>query len=444
MDNVRHIAVCMLFRNNADYIRKYLRKALNKLESTYPSVTFSYFAFENDSIDDTIQSLEELAEGRCKIFSHKLVFDNNEFVGRAFSRVKRMETIRNMFLDHLKNEPEFVAADWCLFIDDDIYFEMDVLELLFSTVRPDDNGVSMMTCNTIETIWGNTLNALHTYNHYYDLFAFVDSKNRTSLDFCVLENCTNECCCKKRPSNVVIPKHDDVVDVRSAWGGFVLIRGSVFKHQQVSWAALQYDTESVCEHVYFCDMVRALSGRVVLCQPVTCYMHKNKFAKFVVSTTVDTEGFVDKIISNIQHILKLNTVERIYINITKDVVVPESVINMDDRVCINIVDKPLERMIGELGAINLIRQSGKTKWVFLCSMNYTYDLIKLQDAFLNNVYIHGTNRIWQYTRDNGKEGMFMSSIVLDMLEKVHGEQGLCNASCFLKICEKNDIRLFLI
>jgi hypothetical protein len=81
--------------------------------------------------------------------------------------------------------------------------------------------------------------------------------------------------CSTKHSNInrkPIKKDQKIVDVASAFGGFVFIKGDVLNHPKVRWDTICHDIEkdqSICEHVIFCERLSTITDkRIVLLQNV--------------------------------------------------------------------------------------------------------------------------------------------------------------------------------
>lgn len=274
---ITSIGVIMLLRNNATYIRKYLLTGVfDRLQQLYPSCDFVYYMCENDSADETPELLPKVVKGRkAHIFSEHIDHPYDETPkDYQYDRIARMSLIRNHFMQKIKQTPTFHEHQWILFIDSDIFFDEMVLDTLFRHC-PKKNNIGVLTCKTLELYEED--GSIYSANHYYDTFAFIDAHDHLSYPRCVMTNC--EMCKNTRvPNTQVIDPNDTpaVVDVRSAWAGFVLIDASVFVNPVVRWRTVRMKDEiSTCEHIYLCDMITAVTGkRIVLCMDAECYMHK--------------------------------------------------------------------------------------------------------------------------------------------------------------------------
>lgn len=103
--------------------------------------------------------------------------------------------------------------------------------------------------------------------HYYDTFAFVDEFNHNYWPHCIFQACGQ--CQKTRPKHIdtasLIPTSQDIVDVRSAFGGFAIIDTAILNDNQVRWKTLDlFGKYSVCEHVAFCDAIKSRHNKRIV------------------------------------------------------------------------------------------------------------------------------------------------------------------------------------
>lgn len=271
---VTSMGVVMLLKNNANYVRNYLLSGVfDRVSALYPGCHFVYYFCENDSTDDTQQLLQTLAEGKDAhvLCEHiETPYDDYKEADTSYSRTYRIAYIRNYFMDKIKDLPSFSAHSWVLFVDTDIYFDELSIRSMFS-YSPTDNNIGMMTCRSISLMKAS--GSIYTDYHYYDTYAFIDNKDTMYYPRCIMPNCQT---CKESKSDDVVKRElidKSIVDVRSAWGGFVLVNAHVFKHRGIVWKPLNVCANtSLCEHVHFCDALRAVTNtRIVLCMDVECY-----------------------------------------------------------------------------------------------------------------------------------------------------------------------------
>ena len=276
---VRTIAIVLYLRNTGEYLRTFLIPTLTKFENIY-DCTFYYYIFENDSIDDTVSLLQEFMSNRKGIFITKKLNLNSICNGEHISRIRRMAYIRNLLLNNIRGE--LIKHDWCLFIDADIYFDNNILVELMSKI-PKARNIGMLTCNSNQltkiirhSYTGEERISYENYNHYYDTFACITKEDIFNYPNCISADCKHESCKYKQSMNKHMKRlksdDSDPLDVRSAWGGFVLIDASVFRYPNIRWKTHNIDTSAICEHVYLCDMIHGITNkRIVICGDISCY-----------------------------------------------------------------------------------------------------------------------------------------------------------------------------
>lgn len=272
---VNSIGVVLMLRNNEKWIRKYLLTGVfDRVQKLYPTCEFVYYVCENDSTDDTPNLIHTFMEGRKgHIFTGHIdhPFDESATEWR-YERIGRLAFIRNHFMAKIKTTETFQDHQWMLFIDSDLYFDELVLKTLFAH-QPSKHNIGVLTCKSLEMYNTKEIEEVYTAKHYYDTFAFVDINDHLSYPVCVMHDC--EMCTKDRhPKTTLITDEDKLVDVRSAWAGFALVDATVFQHDGVKWRTIRMKNElSTCEHIYFCDMITAITGkRIVVCTDAECYL----------------------------------------------------------------------------------------------------------------------------------------------------------------------------
>jgi GT2 family glycosyltransferase len=276
---VQSVSVLCLVKNNEKWL-KYALPRFKQMEGMY-SVRFEYYFFENDSKDQTHSLIDQfLKDGRIgRLFTDSLPAYIN--TGVNYDRVNRLASLRNRLADAVAP----LKTDWTIMLDTDIYFEPATLQKLFAC-KPAANNIGMVTPYAHEIVTGAILKAqkkvnvdvpddkVYGVNHYYDTFAFVDE-----LDHNFWPNCNFAACkqCKQvRKANpaMLIPADQELVDVRSAFGGFAIVESAILNDTNVRWKTLDlFGKFSVCEHVAFCDALRKkYNKRIVVDQRVNNVM----------------------------------------------------------------------------------------------------------------------------------------------------------------------------
>lgn len=269
----RSIGICVMLKNNEQYVRRYLCKALKDLCSYNDEkcgIGSHVYVYENDSVDGTADAIrtdlvQALGSERMTVYTEHLDFSTlgSSLFGNEYDRIQRIALVRNTFLEKIREELNARNHEWVLFIDADVMFEDCTVEKMINAARPD---YAMITCGTTE------IDALTrtTNNHYFDTFALtLKDSNKTYWPNCPLAICTQPMC---KQNGVGLR---GTFEVRAAWAGFALVDATVFKNSAVKWASYNCGgtNSSICEHVHFCDAVRVAAGgrKVMVCSDIICY-----------------------------------------------------------------------------------------------------------------------------------------------------------------------------
>jgi glycosyltransferase involved in cell wall biosynthesis len=272
---VNKIAIVCMFKNNEKYLTDFFFDIVDEFEQTYHHTEFEYYVIENNSKDNTRSMLKEFfkkktTRSKLLLFNMKEDFKNIGD-GKNYERLYNLANIRNKLINNIVP----LNADWCLFIDSNIFFKKNILEECFK-YSPSKNNIGMLIPYTQQLFIPNLHNIPNLtkptlLNHYYDTFSFYDINNKTFWPYCAFEKCKlcNRMNCMDRTS---IPKEKSVVDVSSAFSGFCLIKTDIINNKLIRWETLSHEVtkdESVCEHFLFCYMLRKLTDkRIVVLQDV--------------------------------------------------------------------------------------------------------------------------------------------------------------------------------
>lgn len=256
---VRKISVVWLCRNSQNYL-PYLFDTLAKIEKAY-RCEFEYFIAENGSTDNTCKLISDFLysrEGKIITFGNTAKLDQ-------LSRIERIASLRNMLLDSIRP----LTSDWVLLLDTDIYFEYSVLADLFA-LSPSDRKIGMLCAYGTESFPDSDGAGWRTQCHYYDTYAFLTDDDRLYWPSCVFEKCEK---CSSQIPDVPRIKTAGTVEVHSAFGGLALINSKVLNNAQVRWGTVPLSENTdikwegipqgemlLCEHIYFCKMLRQTSG----------------------------------------------------------------------------------------------------------------------------------------------------------------------------------------
>jgi hypothetical protein len=263
------LAVVIFLRDNEEYI-DFLNTFFSKYEKSHPNIEISYYAYENNSKDGTRSKMSEFMADRKGVF----LYDDDEpvsahnMIGVSPTRLQRMVRVRNKFLNHIR--AELLRANYVFFLDTDIILSDDDLDTLLQTASTYTD-IAMLTCNT-KSLYPVTSEMrakgdipagreLMTLEHYYDTYAFVNTDNVSYYPMCCFPECRDLLCMNNEKKLAKVP---EILDVRSAWGGCVLVDAQIFNDKEIRWETISYEKIAICEHVYFCDAIRLRTGRRVV------------------------------------------------------------------------------------------------------------------------------------------------------------------------------------
>lgn len=281
---VKSVMIMAIFRNNRVYL-EWLIPMLENIEKHYQAkhgIEIHYAFYENDSTDITPKVLRKFCthpnrRNRSLCITEKNQTRQNGFDNECgWERAGYLAKLRNKLLS--KARP--IETDWCLILDSDIYFELGILEELFS-LNPLDKNIAMLTCNTkeVKKVNAPTGQPYVCWEHYYDTYAIVEKDDRMFYPLCRFAECT---ACAERRASTSLPTNtidaDGFIDVRSAFAGFALVPSKLLNKKYVEWKTMEicFGEMSACEHVYFCDMLRVASdgGRVVIANNIRPFWRK--------------------------------------------------------------------------------------------------------------------------------------------------------------------------
>lgn len=280
--DVRSIGVFLYMRNNEQYLVNHLIPLLNAVEQKHKDIQFHYYVMENDSTDDTKRILSEFMQDRNGVFICENLQLNNLTDGTTFARVQRIAYIRNYLLNRVRDKLK--NHDWCWFIDSNLHFEPEWLSNMFAH-KPASDNIGMLGCTSLELQKNDGKMKdvpvdvpFVTMHHYYDTYALVNSDDILTYPACLFPECVRPECVGYREKNPgsTWNVNDKVIDMRCVWGGLVLIRSDILQNESVSWKPLGIMHEnSLCEHIYFCDVVKAISKkRICIITDVFAYWLK--------------------------------------------------------------------------------------------------------------------------------------------------------------------------
>jgi hypothetical protein len=222
------VSVFCIWRDAEEHVYKTL-KQLEDIESL-SEYEFSYFFYENDSVDNTADVLKNWLETR------KGSFLSEKLSAPKFSSTPEIERMK--FLCECRNKCKILAkdndSDYSLLIDGDIEFNKFNFTEQLSNLISLDNAV-MTTANVRQNIPDFTFGA--SVDSYYDSYAFRDAYGNTGLSW---------------SDSPFIRKSDRLkwfigqpLITMSSFGGFAVIKSSIFN--KVKW-----HSDFHCDHVNMC------------------------------------------------------------------------------------------------------------------------------------------------------------------------------------------------
>lgn len=225
---VINISVFCIWRDSESHIHQTLRQ-LENLE-TLKDYSFSFYFYENDSKDNTVEILNKWLENRKgSLLSENL---NAPKFGRTTSpqRMKFLCSCRNKCkeLAH-KNE-----SDYSLLIDSDIEFSNENF-LLQADFLKSNRAAVMATANVRQNIPDLVFGV--TPDSYYDVYPFRDKHGNAGIYFAD--------CPSYKQEDQFNWKIGMPIKCMAAFGGFAIVRSPVFN--KVSWSA-----DIHCDHVNMC------------------------------------------------------------------------------------------------------------------------------------------------------------------------------------------------
>ena len=222
------ISVFCLWRDSEKTIHRTL-KQLEDLESI-DGFEFSYFFYENDSTDKTVDILKEWISKKSGDLKAEIL--NAPKFGST------TDSERMKFLCECRNKCKDLALDnqfdYSLLIDSDIEFNNENFILQFEDLSKLDNAV-MVTANVRQNIPDLTFN--QNQDSYYDVYAFRDRHGSNGIYF-------SDCPSYKRDDQFNWKLGIPILTM-SSFGGFAIIKSDIFN--KVKW-----HSDIHCDHVNMC------------------------------------------------------------------------------------------------------------------------------------------------------------------------------------------------
>ena len=192
-------------------------------------------------------------------------------------------------------------------------------------------------------------------NHYYDSLAFITNDNicfKDNYNTCMFDNC-NKCKKTRNFKNIklnTLLSSKNIVNVDSAFGGFVIIKTDVYN--KVTWE------NTICEHHSFCKNVRKY-GNIIInpnIKTITTIPERRKYSNIYRALIDITKNYSDGIlvspdVNNIllfenktvndnlvnDNLVNDNLVNE-EMNISKNISVKKSVISSENKIIVNNSD----------------------------------------------------------------------------------------------------------
>lgn len=209
------------FRNNEDVFDK-IQDNFEVIEEKNKDVEFYYYFFENDSTDATPYLILDFMRQRKGRYTLTNVATKKWADVKALGRVQDMAMYRNAMKDLCT---DYTNSKYTVIIDTGVDYDFTTYQRMVDVLDKNPD-VAMVTPYGI--VKGSK-------DKYYDTYAFEGFAKSTKIDI----------------------KYD-LFNVKSAFGGFVVIRTEVF--EKCYWEAID---EHRSEHNFFCNMVRNY-GKVVI------------------------------------------------------------------------------------------------------------------------------------------------------------------------------------
>lgn len=262
----------MCLKDSGDYL-EYMKKIYTELETVYDdSFIFEYFIYENNSKDNTKQNLidfKNIVKGNCNLILEDLP-PPPEFKPISLERGEFARNMRNKFKDRIGK----LDSDYVFYIDDDVYFKIDLISELISKMKEQ---IKMVVTNGIHMgIFVEKNN-----NHHYDTLAFISLdgiSHKQTGNSCLNINCTR--CIEVRAikkcnlDNKYLMNMDKegTIEIKSGFGSCSLIETNM-------WNKINFtnDKEEIqeCEWPLLCKNIRDNGGKIVLsCKSKTLIVQK--------------------------------------------------------------------------------------------------------------------------------------------------------------------------
>ena len=250
MQAANKISVFSMWRDSESYIHRTLNQ-LEDIEKNNPEISFSYYFYENDSVDNTVQILKSWLSSRDgKLLSEKISFSKEGNVIND-SRMIKMTYYRNRMIELGR----LIKTDYSIIFDSDVIFEKDIVSKYLSKI---DEETVMYTPYISQNIKCKVCTC--GKDSYYDVAALYDQYNVRAL----IWSCN--------PFSNIFDRqslfNDQPIEVKSSFGGFVFIKSHPLNF--CNWR-----TNGDCEHILFCEEISKY-GKIKLYPDIKVKVELNK------------------------------------------------------------------------------------------------------------------------------------------------------------------------
>ena len=231
---MKKISVIGLWRDSSSYIDRTLSQLDDLL--SIPNFDFSFYFYENDSIDNTKDIIQKWKNNKNCTTVHEILKTPKYGSVTTVNRLILLSIYRNKLHDMISND----HSDLTLMIDTDIIFSKDHFLHLYDKISELN---SAMVCSNTRQIGIRDCisDPPSSEDSFYDVFALRDKYSNYCLYF----------------SDCPVPLQDDrekwfrniPVKINAGFSGFSLIKTSIL--QQCRWSTCGHS-----EHINFCTQVR--------------------------------------------------------------------------------------------------------------------------------------------------------------------------------------------
>lgn len=229
-----NINVFMCCRNNEVSLNTTLNNLI-ALQNHFKFLNFNYFFYENDSNDKTPNILMDF----CNQKNINGKYSINKFDFKQWGNVQDLERSKDMAFYRNENKNmcnNFEKSDYCIILDTDVQFSPQTFENMYDLLNFHKD-IQMVT----------PFGFANDDINYYDTYALETLQHENNI-------------------NLLIPP---IYEVKSAFGGFVMIRTKTFK--ECYWS--KSNTILNSEHNEFCKRVRDY-GKIVIARDIHVHWHE--------------------------------------------------------------------------------------------------------------------------------------------------------------------------